>query len=272
MKLLKTIVLFLSTLASAQAFAANHPIVDKCIELGFTNPNLVKEKISGYQESVARHNKGWEGEISQKSYNVCLEFNGRNDKFHVHWKDINKGNTYQVYLDALAERNASIDAEIKTLRDDSAEHVAKHKELLEELKVAQAKRDEYLIVKRLYHQRFHLKSVIERGSLMAYGAVTDREEVVFYTTSDLPQGNYEAWAVRSVKPVQFVRTNGFTVEVYTFIEAKADSPMVKEYKALSKTAKAADDARYKYFVANLKNLDRNISKLKSRKSHTLRLK
>lgn len=271
MNQLKVFAMAFFYLISVPAFAVNHPVVDKCIELGFTNPSLVKEQISGYQESIATHNKGWEGEVSQKSYNVCLEFNGRNDKFHVHWKDILEGNTYQVYLDALAKRNIVIDEEINSLRKGAVIHEEKHKQLLANLDHAKARRDEFLVENRLYYKRFNLKSVIERGSLISYGAVMDRQEVVLYTTRDLSQGTYQAWAVRSVKPMQFVRTNGFKVEVFTFIEAELESPMVLEYEALNRVVKEADDARYKYYSVHLKNLKRDISKLERSKSRSLRL-
>ncbi len=117
-----------------------------------------------------------------------------------------RGNTYQVYLDALAKRNIVIDEEINSLRKGAVIHEEKHKQLLAQTAITLKQDVMSFSENRLYYKRFNLKSVIERGSLISYGAVMGRQEVVLYTTRDLSQGTYQAWAVRSVKPMQlFVR-------------------------------------------------------------------
>ncbi|MGI2216103.1 hypothetical protein ACRN94_03720 [Shewanella baltica] len=132
------------------------------------------------------------------------------------------------------ESNAAIDKSILQLEDEKkfALQSQELESLLQKYREESVKFESYKRDNRLEHLQFNLLYVIDDDSLMSYGVILRNSNAVLYTTKKLNRGAYNAWVVRSIKPLAFKRNDGFYESVYTYIEADENSPMVTEYKHL----------------------------------------
>lgn len=163
--------------------------------------------------------------------------------------------------EASAKRKADARAEIDELVAENIPARREYAGMVEYAERLSTEAEKYLVDERLSYERFNLNYVIEDASLMSYGVVVGHTKAVLYTSEKLNRGIYDAWAIRSVKEIQFKRNDGFYESVYTYIEATEDSPLVMGFLKLRDEARAANSEAKEFHRMHIAPVEAKISKL-----------